>query len=114
MTSARATMDVLAADSEATGGRISAKGLLPEAQAAGSGGPGLVVDAVADAVLAAPSPPLPFEGFSNRYPYSTGVLCERANDKLDTGRSDRFGELLGQAPRRTPGHDDPVAHRDRW
>lgn len=41
MPSAGATMDVLAAASEAAGGRISAKRLLPEAQAAGSGAPGL-------------------------------------------------------------------------
>jgi len=77
-------------------------------------GPGLVVDAVADPVLAAPSPPLPFEGLSQRCSYSARVLREWAEDELDARRSDRFGQVLGQAPRRAPGHDDPVAHPDCW
>ena len=77
-------------------------------------GPGLVVDAVANPILAAPSPPLPFEGLSQRCSHSPGVLRERAEDELDARRSDRFGEGLSQAPRRGPGHDDPVAHRDCW
>ena len=75
-------------------------------------GPGLVFDSVAYPVLAAPSPPLPFEGFSQRCSYSAGVLREEAEDELDARRSDRFGQVLGQASRRATGHDDPVAHRD--
>ncbi len=75
-------------------------------------GPCLLFDAVANPVLAAASPPLPFEGFSQPCSYSAGVLRERAEDELDACRRDRFGQVLGQASRRATGHDDPVAHRD--
>ena len=77
-------------------------------------GPCLLVDSVTNPVLAAASPPLPFEGFSQRCSDSGGVLRERAEDELDAGRRDRFGQVLSQASRRATGHNDPVAHRYRW
>ena len=61
------------------------------------GGAGLVIDAVADPVLATPSPPLPFEGLSQRRSYSAGIVGERAEDELDACRGDRLGKVLGKA-----------------
>jgi len=53
-------------------------------------GPGLLVDAIAGPIFAATSPPLPFEGFSQRSSHSAGVLRERAEDELDARCRDRF------------------------
>ena len=74
-------------------------------------GAGLVVDAVADAVLAATGTPLPFGGLAQRRSDSAGGLRERPEDELDARRGGRLGQVLGQASRRASGHDDPEAHR---
>jgi len=71
----------------------------------------LVVDAVADAVLASTGPPLPFEGLAQRRSDSARIVGERAEYELDARRGGRLGQVLGQAPRRASGHDDPEAHR---
>ena len=74
-------------------------------------GAGLLVDAVADAVLAATGPPLPFVGLSKRRSFSAGVVGERAEDELDARRRGRLRQVLAKATSSSSGHDDPEAHR---
>ncbi len=74
-------------------------------------GAGPVIDAVADPVLATPSPPLPFERRSQRRSYSAGIVGERAEDELDARRRGRLWQVLAKATSSSSGHDDPEAHR---
>jgi hypothetical protein len=74
-------------------------------------GAGLVVDPVTDAVLAPTGPPLPLKGLAQRRTHSARALRQRPEDELDARRSSRLGQVLGKAPRRALGHDDPEAHR---
>ena len=54
-------------------------------------GAGVVIDGIADAVLAAPGSPLSFEGLAQGGADSAWLFAERAANELETGPGDDFG-----------------------
>jgi hypothetical protein len=68
------------------------------------------VDRVADPVLPAPRPPVPFERGSQRCANSVGFLGERAADELITGPRDSLRQPLLKLPGGRRRDHDVVGH----
>ena len=75
-------------------------------------GLGLLIDAIADAVLASTGPPLPLDGLPQRHAHHARIGSDRTEDELDACRGHRFGQLLGEPASGAASHNDPIRHRD--
>ncbi len=67
----------------------------------------LIIDEIADSIVAATSAPLSIEGLPQRSIHCPRVDRQSPEHELDTGSRRRLGQLLGRPAASAPGHDDP-------